>query len=83
MNKVFLACIAAALFCSPLLGQQQTSAPTANAQNPELEQHIRKLEDRVIARAGRRFLGRKSQRTCTAHLVHIHEYPARAIFSRS
>jgi len=53
MNKAFLACITAALFCSPLLGQQQTSAPTANAQSSELDQRIRELEDRVIALEGK------------------------------
>src|SRR6266536_240646 len=51
--KNLIALIAAAVLgCTPLLGQQ-TNPPAANAQNAELEQHIRELEDRVIALEGK------------------------------
>ena len=53
MKKAILAnTISIALLCAPFCGQQ-ASAPQANAQNPELEQHIRELEDRVIALEGK------------------------------
>ncbi|PYV77272.1 MAG: hypothetical protein DMG97_02080, partial [Acidobacteria bacterium] len=53
MKKAILAnTISIALLCAPFWGQQ-ASAPQANAQNPELEQHIRELEDRVIALEGK------------------------------
>src|SRR5437773_5545863 len=51
-TKVLASTAVVALLCVPFWGQQ-ASAPQANAQNPELEQHIRELEDRVIALEGK------------------------------
>src|SRR5213082_2767883 len=50
-TKVLASTAVVALLCVPFWGQ--ASAPQANAQNAELEQHIRELEDRVIALEGK------------------------------
>lgn len=53
VNKIVIsAIVASALSCSPLWGQQ-TSAPDLAAQNAALEQHVRELEDRLIALEGK------------------------------
>lgn len=51
-TKVLASAAVVALLCVPFWGQQ-ASAPQANAQNAALEQHIRELEDRVIALEGK------------------------------
>lgn len=51
MNKMMLSSLALALFCVPLWGQQP--APDLAAQNAALEQHVRELEDRLIALEGK------------------------------
>jgi hypothetical protein len=53
MTRMIIAATALALWCIPLWAQQ-TSAPDASAQREAaLEQHIRDLEDRVIALEGK------------------------------
>ena len=52
MNKLILAACLLAMSSIPI-SAQQASAPDANAQNAELEQKIRDLEDRVIALEGK------------------------------
>ena len=53
MRKKIIATIVAATFSFPLLGQE-TNVPAANTQgSAALEQHIRELEDRVIALEGK------------------------------
>jgi hypothetical protein len=52
MKNLVIVVTSAILCCSQSFAQQ-TSAPAANAQNAELEQRIRELEDRVIALEGK------------------------------
>ena len=52
MKHTIIAAVAMVLYGVPLWGQQ-TSAPDASAQNAATEQHIRDLEDRVIALEGK------------------------------
>ena len=52
MKHTIIAGLAMVLYGVPLWGQQ-TSAPDASAQNAAMEQHIRDLEDRVIALEGK------------------------------
>jgi len=52
MKKTLIAAIAM-VWCSVPLWGQQTTAPDTSAQNAALEQHIRDLEDRVIALEGK------------------------------
>jgi hypothetical protein len=52
MRSLVVLITGALLFCGPAW-TQQPNAPAPNAQNAELEQHIRELEDRVIALEGK------------------------------
>jgi hypothetical protein len=52
MTQTILVSAAVALCCVPLWGQQ-TNAPDLAAQNAALEQHVRELEDRLIAVEGK------------------------------
>jgi hypothetical protein len=51
MKNTIIAGAAVALFCGPLFGQQ-ANTPDLAAQNAALEQHVRELEDRLIALEG-------------------------------